>query len=72
MPLVSKCCNQPNANTDPCDSSLLFGCVYDLLQLQEDIARLYLAGKQLLQSPSRIHRDFRFKVSPMTSLSDEL
>ena len=78
MQFISHCCylNCITASKDhPYDSSLLSGCVpqvYDLLQLQEDIARHFIAEKQLLQHPNRIHFDFHFKDSPKTSIPNGL
>ena len=78
MQFISHCCNLNciTASKDhPYDSSLLSGCVpqvYDLLQLQEDIARHFIAEKQLLQHPNRIHRDFYFKESLKTSIPNGL
>ena len=78
MPFISSCCNlnRITASKDHLyDSSLLSGCVpqvYDLLQLQEYIARHFLAGKQLLQHPNRIHCDFHFKESPKMSIPNGL
>ena len=79
MHLISKCCGLTRSTPSSLlqsDDTLHQGCVpqvYDLEQLQQDIAIQFLAGKRLLQNPSAIHCDFRFKDhSPIKSVSDLL
>ena len=79
MDLISKCCGLTRSSPSSLpqsDVTLNPGCVpqvYDLEQLQQDIAIQFLAGKRLLQSPSVIRCDFRFKDdSKIETVSDLL
>ena len=79
MPLISKCCcltRSSPSSLSQSDVTLNPGCVpqvYDLDQLQQDIAIQFLAGKRLLQNPSVIRCDFRFKDdSKIETVSDLL
>ena len=78
LDLISKCCNLKRSTLSSCqhDCTLLGGCVpqvFDLDQLQHDIAKKYIAGKRCLQSPRAIHTTFYFKnQSPPQTLSEFL
>ena len=69
LPLISKCCSivafrQINGPLVTVDSTLLPCCVpqqFDLICLQNDIAKSFLAGKRLVQMPEGIYVKFQFK-----------
>ena len=69
MPLISECCN-PIAFTDrynpltSVDPTILPCCIpqlFDFVELQEDVIRSYIAGKCLLENPTKIKMQFKFK-----------
>lgn len=71
MSLICKCCSvvafKHTEHVHPLttlDSTALPYCVpqlFDLEKLQDDLIKVYVAGKHLLQKPEGIHMSFHFK-----------
>ena len=79
MHLISKCCGLTRSSPlslSQSDATLhprFVPQIYDLEQLQQDVAIQFLAGKRLLQNPSVIRCDFHFKDdSKIETVSDLL
>ena len=73
MPLISKCCSivpfkHINHPLTALDSTMLPCCVpqlFDLQELQDDLMKVFVAGKHLLQDPKEICMSFYFKEQHM-------